>query len=68
MPVLSLISRNSPKQLGIVSPELRRRMLIAQTAAVKGPCPEALRGGCHRAKMRTMSAELPADTVAVKVT
>ncbi len=27
-----------------------RRMLIAQRVAGRGPCPEALRGGCHRAK------------------
>src|SRR5271157_4230275 len=36
-----------------------RRMLIAQTAAVKGPCPETLGRGCHRSKVHTMSTELP---------
>jgi len=36
-----------------------RRMLIAQAAAVKGPCPETLGRGCHCSKVHTMSTELP---------
>ena len=46
-----------------------RRMLIAQAATAKGPCPEAFRGPVAITRnLGTMSAELPADTVSLKVT